>query len=231
MDVSLKAVIFDLDGVITDTAEHHYLAWKEIADELELPFTREFNENLKGVSRLESLRLLLSLDSEGKSYEEEQMNDMAFRKNEIYKRLIAGITPSDALPGIAELLDELKERGIKTAIASASKNAFAVIGNLQMESRFDIIVDAATVASSKPDPEVFLSAASQLGIKPEHCLGVEDAAAGVEAILAAGMTAVAIGRPEHFPDADRVFASTAELTVERLAEIHAAARSGRGQRG
>lgn len=217
---SMEAVIFDLDGVITDTAEHHYLAWKAIGDELKLPFTREFNEKLKGVSRLESLRLLLSLSSTPLHYSDEQLHELAERKNELYKQLIATIKPTDVLPGISELLADLKQRGIKTAIASASKNAFAVIRNLQMGQQFDVIVDAATIKNSKPDPEVFLAAAEQLGVAPQACVGVEDAVAGVDAIIAAHMTAIAIGQKEHFPHAHHVYESTAELNVEQLLHIY-----------
>ncbi|TLS49112.1 beta-phosphoglucomutase [Paenibacillus antri] len=218
MNPSLKAVVFDLDGVITDTAEHHYLAWKAIGDELGLPFTRSFNENLKGVSRMESLRLLLSLSKEPLRFTEEQLEALATRKNELYKRLIMEITPQDALPGIPELLDELKRRGVKTAIASASKNAFTVIDNLRMNDRFDCIVDAAQIRNSKPDPEVFLKAAELLGVEPEACVGVEDAVAGVEAIRAANMASIAIGDAAAFPEADLVLPSTGELTVERVRE-------------
>jgi len=220
MTKPLEAVIFDLDGVITDTAEHHYLAWKAIGDELGLPFTREFNENLKGVSRLESLRLLLSLSPTPLQLSDEQLNELATRKNELYKELIASIKPSDVLPGIPELLAELKQQGIKTAIASASKNAFSVIANLQMEGQFDIIVDAAKIKNSKPDPEVFLAAAEQLGVTPVNCVGIEDAVAGVDAILAANMTAIAIGNKEHFPHAHHVYSSTSQLNAEGLRKIH-----------
>ena len=220
MSDKLQAVIFDLDGVITDTAEHHYLAWKAIGDELNLPFTREFNENLKGVSRLESLRLLLSLSPVELNYSEEQLNALAERKNDLYKELIAQIKPSDVLPGIPELLGQLKRLGIKTAIASASKNAFSVIKNLKMEEQFDTIVDAAKIKNSKPDPEVFLAAAEQLGVKPEACVGIEDAVAGVEAIRSAHMTAVAIGKKEHFPHAHAIYNSTAELNADALIELH-----------
>jgi len=216
MNEPVKAVVFDLDGVITDTAEHHYLAWKAIGDELGLPFTREFNENLKGVSRMESLRLLLSLSKEPLHFTDEQLNELADRKNELYKELIMEIKPEDALPGIPELLAELKRHGIKTAIASASKNAFTVVGNLRMNEAFDVIVDAAAIRNSKPDPEVFLKAAELLGVEPEACVGVEDAVAGVQAINAANMAAIAIGDRESFPHADLVLSSTKELTLEQV---------------
>ncbi|MCR8657074.1 beta-phosphoglucomutase [Paenibacillus endoradicis] len=215
----VKAVIFDLDGVITDTAEHHYLAWKAIGDELGLPFTREFNEKLKGVSRMESLRLLLSLSKEPLSFTDEELDNLATRKNEIYKQLILEIKPEDVLPGIPELLVELKQNGIKTAIASASKNAFTVIDNLQMNDQFDVIVDAATIVNSKPDPEVFLRAAELLEVDPIDCVGVEDAVAGVEAIKSAHMVAIAIGPAEAFPHADLVLSSTKSLDLQQV--IHA----------
>lgn len=216
MNASVKAVVFDLDGVITDTAEHHYLAWKTIGDELGLPFTRTFNENLKGVSRMESLRLLLGLSPEPLRLTPKELEALADRKNELYKQLIMGIRPEDALPGIPELLDELKRRGVRTAIASASKNAFAVINNLRMNDAFDAIVDAATIRHSKPDPEVFSRAAEMLGMAPEACVGVEDAAAGVLAIRAANMAAVAIGDPEALGDADIILPSTKDLTLDTI---------------
>lgn len=225
MEPTLKAVIFDLDGVITDTAEHHYLAWKAIGDELGLPFTRAFNENLKGVSRMESLRLLLSLAETPLQLADEQLNELADRKNELYKQLIRRIRPEDALPGIPELLEALRRQGVRTAIASASKNAFTVIDNLGMNDAFDAIVDAATVRNSKPDPEVFLRAAEMLGVEPADCVGVEDAAAGVEAIAAANMASVAIGDARSFPHADVVLASTRELTPSLLRQAFERKRS------
>lgn len=127
MDQVLKAVIFDLDGVITDTAEYHYQAWKAIAEELNIPFTREFNENLKGVSRIDSLKLLLGQANPPADYSEAEMNELADRKNRLYVELIGSITPADLLPGIDRFLSELREAGIKTGIASASKNAPAVL--------------------------------------------------------------------------------------------------------
>ena len=217
---TIQAVIFDLDGVITDTAEQHFQAWKTIADELGIPFTRAFNENLKGVSRMDSLRLLLSQAESPLDYTLEQMDEWADRKNKIYQRLIEEITPGDILPGIAEFLTELQQRGIKTAIASASKNAFTVMNRLELTDAFDHIVDASLIQNTKPDPEVFLKAAEVLGVEPGRCVGVEDAVAGVHAIKAAGMFAVAIGAPEAFPHADFILPRTDELTWDRLAEVY-----------
>ncbi|MDF9843391.1 MULTISPECIES: beta-phosphoglucomutase [unclassified Paenibacillus] len=213
----LQAVIFDLDGVITDTAEYHYQAWVIIAKELGIPFTREFNENLKGVSRHDSLKLLLGQAASPRDYSPEELEDLATRKNELYKELIEKVTPADVLPGISQLLSELRVHGIKAGIASASKNAFTVVHRLGMEDQFGIIVDAGKLKRNKPDPEVFLTAAAALGVKPEACIGVEDAAAGVDAIKAAGMFAVAIGPHETFPHADIVLSDTSLLTLDLLA--------------
>ncbi|MEK5253617.1 beta-phosphoglucomutase [Paenibacillus sp. FSL F4-0125] len=212
----IQAVIFDLDGVITDTAEYHYQAWGMIAKELGLPFTREFNENLKGVSRIASLELLLGQAAIPHTYSPEEMEKMATRKNEFYQQLIQQVTPADVLPGISELLTELKAHGVKTGIASASKNAFTVIRLLGMEKDFGVIVDAAKLARNKPDPEVFLTAAASLGLDPQFCVGVEDAVAGVEAIKAAGMFAVYISLQENLSIADMNLNHTAELNYSEL---------------
>ncbi|MDH6373879.1 beta-phosphoglucomutase [Paenibacillus sp. VTT E-133280] len=212
----IQAVIFDLDGVITDTAEYHYQAWGMIAKELSLPFTREFNENLKGVSRIASLELLLGQATTLHTYSPEEMEEMANRKNEFYQQLIKQLTPADVLPGISELLAELKNHGVKTGIASASKNAFTVIRLLGMEKDFGVIVDAAKLARNKPDPEVFLTAADALDVDPQFCVGVEDAVAGVEAIKAAGMFAVYISLQESLSIADMNLNNTAELNYSEL---------------
>lgn len=212
----IQAVIFDLDGVITDTAEHHYLAWKSIADTLHINFTREFNENLKGVSRMDSLKLLLSQAEVEIKLTDDQLMQLAEQKNEIYQQLIESITPNDILPGINEFIAELQQQGIKTAIASASKNAFTVIDHLQLSHAFEVIVDARTIKNSKPDPEVFLEAASLLGVDPHHCIGIEDAVAGVQAIKSAEMFAVAIGRSEAFIHADMVLPNTKGLSLDKV---------------
>ncbi|KAA1186246.1 beta-phosphoglucomutase [Paenibacillus sp. B2(2019)] len=221
----IQAVIFDLDGVITDTAEYHYQAWGMIAKELSLPFTREFNENLKGVSRIASLELLLGQAATPNTYSPEEMEEMATRKNEFYQQLIQQVTPADVLPGISELLAELKDHGVKTGIASASKNAFTVIRLLGMEKDFGVIVDAAKLARNKPDPEVFLTAADALGVDPQFCVGVEDAVAGVEAIRAAGMFAVYISIQESLSIADMNLNHTAELNYSELNQQFAAAKN------
>ncbi|MDH6671430.1 beta-phosphoglucomutase [Paenibacillus sp. LBL] len=215
---SLKAVIFDLDGIITDTAEYHYQAWKATATELGIPFTREFNENLKGVSRMDSLMLLLSQAETPVNYSEGELVQLADRKNKLYVELIETITPADLLPGVTEFVADIRAAGLKTAIASASKNAIAVLTRLGVMDQFDVIVDVTKLTNNKPDPEIFLTAAAQLGVEPADCIGVEDAASGVDAIKGAGMFAVAIGNAAHFPHADIVLDSTSQLNFRELAQ-------------
>ncbi|WP_214796918.1 beta-phosphoglucomutase [Exiguobacterium sp. s5] len=215
---TIEAVIFDLDGVITDTAEYHYLAWKQLGEELDIPFDREFNETLKGVSRTDSLERILALGGRQDDFTPDEKAELAQKKNEHYVELIRHISSDDLLPGIISFLDEIKEAGLKIGMASASKNAFAVVDALGVRHYFDHIVDAATVAESKPHPEVFLKAASALGVKPEHAIGVEDAAAGVTAIKAANMFAVAVGEESMLGHADLIVASTDELSLARILE-------------
>nr|WP_233426224.1 beta-phosphoglucomutase [Paenibacillus massiliensis] len=211
---TLKAVIFDLDGVITDTAEYHYLAWENLANELGLPFDRQFNEKLKGVSRMESLELILSLRDT--VYTDEQKHRLAVKKNEVYKEMIKKITPADLLPGIENLLMELREAGIRTALASASKNAPFILDRLEAAHYLDHVVDVNMIASGKPDPEIFLTGAARLGVEPTQCIGIEDAEAGIQAILAAGMYAVGVGAPAQMQKADLIVSSTAELSLSLL---------------
>ncbi|MCM3268671.1 beta-phosphoglucomutase [Paenibacillus elgii] len=216
MNIPVQAVIFDLDGVITDTAEYHYEAWKVLAEELGIPFTREFNEELKGISRMESLEKILVLGGKAHDFTEEQKNALADKKNEHYLTLIQNISPADVLPGINEFIAEIEARGLKIGLASASKNALAVLESLGLKDKFHAIVDAKTVLRGKPDPEIFLKAAHLLEVEPGACIGVEDAAAGVEAIKGAGMFAVAIGAQELFANADLVYESTAGLSLEAI---------------
>lgn len=212
----MKAVIFDLDGVITDTAEYHYLAWKSLADELNLPFDKEFNEKLKGVSRMESLELILSLGD--MAYSDEEKKALAEKKNDLYKEMIAKVTPADLLPGIESLLKELQEAGIGTALASASKNAPFILDRLGVTHYFNHVVDVNLIKQGKPDPEIFLTGAAKLGVLPEDCVGIEDAEAGIESILSAGMYAVGVGTPAQMQKADLIVSSTAELSLSLLKE-------------
>ncbi|WP_160032097.1 beta-phosphoglucomutase [Paenibacillus sp. An7] len=212
----MKAVIFDLDGVITDTAEYHYLAWKSLADELNLPFDKEFNEKLKGVSRMESLEFILSLGDA--AYSDEEKKALAEKKNDLYKEMIAKVTPADLLPGIEALLKELQEAGIGTALASASKNAPFILDRLGVTHYFNHVVDVNLIKQGKPDPEIFLTGAAKLGVLPEECVGIEDAEAGIESILSAGMYAVGVGTPAQMQKADLIVSSTAELSLSLLKE-------------
>ena len=212
----IKAVIFDLDGVITDSAKYHYKAWKRLADKLGIPFDEEYNEKLKGVSRLESLDLILENGPSKEFYTKEEKIAFAEEKNDYYKELISTMTPADILPGIYRFLEELKANDIKTAIASVSRNAFYIIDRLELNDYFDYIVDASKVKNAKPHPDVFLAAAKAIGVKPEECLAIEDAKAGIMAIKAANMKAVGVGTYEQMQGADIILKGTEELSLSKL---------------
>ena len=209
-----EAVIFDLDGVLVDTARAHFAAWKAIADELGVPFDEAFNEALKGVDRMGSLDLILARAPRAVTAAEREA--LAERKNAHYRRLIARFGPGDLLPGARDALDAARARGLALALASASRNAPELLQRLGVAHRFDVVVDPATLARGKPDPEIFLRAAAALRIAPERCLGVEDANAGVAAIKAAGMTALGVGETRVLPQADRVVAGLAEVDWSAL---------------
>lgn len=210
----LEAVIFDLDGVITDTAEYHYLAWKKTAEKVGVPFDKDFNEKLKGIGRMESLELIL--EQSDRSFTEAEKIQLAKEKNDLYVELIQNITPSEILPGILSLLKELKENNIKVGLASASKNAFAVVNKLEIAQYFDYIADSAMIKKGKPDPEIFMDVADALNISYKNCVGVEDAEAGIQAIKAANMFAIGIGDVKHLNKADITLSSTKELTLDLL---------------
>ncbi len=197
-----KAVIFDLDGVITDTAHYHYLAWKRLAESEGVAFDEAFNEQLKGIDRMGSLELILA--GAERAYSAQEKVALAQAKNAHYQELIATMSDADLLPGALEALDAVRAAGLKTGLASVSKNAFTVLERLGIRDRFDDVVDAALLANSKPDPEIFLTAARHLGVAPADCLGVEDAVAGVAAIKAAGMFALGVGRVSTLVEADMV---------------------------
>ncbi|PZD94466.1 beta-phosphoglucomutase [Paenibacillus sambharensis] len=218
MSKLLQAFIFDLDGVITESAEYHYLAWKALAEELGITFDRAFNEELKGVSRMESLEKILVLGGRQDEFTPEQKASLAAKKNDHYGTLIQQITPADILPGIAPLLAEIRSRNLKLGLASVSRNAFTVMASLGLKDEFDVIVDAAEIKRGKPDPEIFLTAAQLLGVEPSACIGVEDAVVGVEAIKGAGMFAVGIGSEETLAKADLVYAHTGLLSYAEIVE-------------
>ena len=199
---SVRAFIFDLDGVLTDTAELHFQAWKRLADEEGVAFTREDNERLRGVSRRQSLEYLL----QGRSVSEDQVQALMTRKNDYYRQMIQRITPNDLLPGAGELVSEIRQAGLKIAIASASRNAKEVIERLGIAGEMDAVSDGYSVEQPRPAPDLFLHAAKQLGVPPGQCVVVDDAAAGVEAARAAGMSVVGLGPVARVGSAYVVFA-------------------------
>ncbi|EAC3422729.1 beta-phosphoglucomutase [Listeria monocytogenes] len=218
MTTALKGVVFDLDGVITDTAHYHYLAWKKTAESIGIEFDEAFNENLKGVSRIDSLLLILKKDDRENDFTEEQIEALAADKNDFYVSLLKEITPADVLPGIKELIVDLKKQNLKCAIASVSKNARTVLSALEMEQEFDYIVDAAKITKSKPDPEIFVEACRGLGLETSEVVGIEDAQAGIEAINAAGIVSVGVG--SGLRDADMTVKSTGLLDLRILEILH-----------
>ena len=208
----IRGFIFDLDGVLTDTAEYHYRAWKRLADEEGIPFTREDNEHLRGIPRRESLILILK----GRTYPEEKIQEMMERKNNYYLEYIREIKPTDLLPGARELLDEIRQAGLKSALGSASKNAPDVVRRLGIAGLLDAVSHGGSVTRQKPAPDLFLHAANQLGLQPNECVVVEDAAAGIEAGRAGGFHTLGLGPRERVGNAEVVMDS---LKNVRLNEI------------
>jgi kojibiose phosphorylase len=215
----IQGAIFDLDGVLTDTSELHYQAWKRLADEEGLPFNRKDNEALRGIPRRESLLLILK----GRELPEEKIQELMRRKNHYYQESIQNLTPGDLLPGAPQFLRDVRSNGVKIAIGSASKNARAVIDKLGIGSLIDAISDGNSVNRQKPAPDLFLHAASQLSVEPHHCVVFEDAESGVAAALAGGMWAVGIGPQSRVGEAHLVISGLNEVTwpdlLERL-QVH-----------
>jgi len=208
-----EAIIFDLDGVLTDTSEYHYQAWKRLADEEGIPFTREENdEHLRGVSRRESLMYIIR----GRNYSEAQIQEMMDRKNRYYTEMIKSMTPNDLVAGGRDLLNEIRAAGIKSAIASSSKNAHTVLERLDITNLFDGVADGNSVVNTKPAPDLFVYAAGLVRVPTTACLGVEDADAGIEAIKNAGMQALGIGPAERFHRADKVLPTLANKHLQDM---------------
>ena len=197
-----KGVLFDLDGVITDTAEFHYHAWKKLGNEIGISIDRVFNEQLKGVSREDSLQLLLK-----------------YGKNDYYLEMIQAITPEDVYPGILSLLTELREANIKIALASASKNGPFLLEKMQLTPLFDAIANPADVQAGKPAPDIFILAAKEIDLTPAECLGIEDAKAGIQAILASGAQPVGVGRKEELGEGLPIVPETSALTFDYLKKV------------
>ncbi|MFM5716047.1 beta-phosphoglucomutase [Aeromonas allosaccharophila] len=212
--MKLEAVVFDLDGVITDTAHYHFVAWRDMALGLGIHIDEAFNERLKGVSRLDSLRLILAHGGKADLFSDAELEAIATRKNEHYVNLLSALSPADILPGIAELLRELRQNGIRIGLASVSKNAPQVLAALGLTDAFDYCADAAKLTHSKPHPEIFLTACAGLGVTPAQAIGVEDAQAGVISIKAAGLYAVGVG--SQLEGVDWLVPCTSHLTLPAL---------------
>jgi kojibiose phosphorylase len=211
----VRGLIFDLDGVITNTAELHYRAWQRLADEEGLPFDRRSNEALRGISRRESLRLVLN----GKPVSEARAHTLMNHKNRYYRESLKALSPRDVLPGAIELLDAARERGVSVALASASKNAREVLDRLGIADRFDAICDGNAVSAAKPAPDLFLAAASAIGLDPSTCVVFEDAADGVKAARAAGMRVVGIGPDDRVGEADLILPDLARADLDVVLSV------------
>ncbi|HUO99788.1 MAG TPA: beta-phosphoglucomutase [Rhizomicrobium sp.] len=210
----IEACLFDLDGVIVDTAKYHFIAWRQIAEELGFVFTEKDNERLKGVSRQRSLDILLEVG--GISPGAEAKEKLAARKNGIYLDYIRKLSPQEILPGAESFLKACRAQGLKTALATASRNSALILDLLKIRALFDAVVDGNKVKRTKPDPEVFLLCAKELGVAPAACVVFEDAEAGIAAARAAGMFSVGIGKPAILKLANIVAPGLAELSVEEV---------------
>jgi beta-phosphoglucomutase len=214
--VKIKACLFDLDGVIVDTAKYHFIAWKEMAAELCFDFTEAENELLKGVSRMRSLDILLGIGKITKT--DSEKHALAEKKNQRYLEYVHQMTEKEILPGVTRFLIDLRNHGILIALGSASKNAPLILERIQLSDQFDAIVDGNAVSKAKPDPEVFLRCAELLKVKPAECLVLEDAQAGIEAARNGGMNVIGIGSPNHLSGADQIIPGFENLDFKLLTE-------------
>lgn len=212
-----KAFIFDLDGVIVDTAKFHFLAWKKLADDLGIPFTEHDNEQLKGVSRVRSLEIILNMGGVNMAEEEKLVH--LKEKNEDYLSYISEMTQADVLPDVPKVLNFLKSRHVPVALGSASKNAKQILEKVGLLDIFDAIVDGNEVSKAKPDPEVFLIAAQKVGTKPENCVVFEDAIAGIQAANQANMLSIGIGETAVLNEAKFVFHNFTEISIDFLEKL------------
>jgi len=215
--MSIQGVIFDLDGVLVSTDEYHYLGWKRLADEEGIPFTRVDNHRQRGVSRMESLEIVL--EKGARTYSEAEKREMAERKNRYYVESLQALSPDEALPGAIGLLEALKHQGFRLAVGSGSRNAPLIMKKVDICRYFDTVVEGNDITRGKPDPEVFLLAAERLGLAPAQCLVVEDAEAGVAAARAGCMRCIGIGDPALVGAADRVVGSVSEITVSMISQV------------
>lgn len=213
----IRGCIFDLDGVIVDTAYYHFLAWKRLAHELGYHLTERDNEKLKGVSRMESLNVILNLAAISLNEEHKQL--LANKKNIWFNDYIERMTPDEIFPGVQELVSCMKKAGLRVGLASSSKNAKTVLQQLRIQSEFHAVVDGSMINRTKPDPEIFLLTAEKIGIHPGCCVVIEDAEAGVEAALAAGMKCIGIGSSLMLGKAHKVFPKTSDINLSTLVEL------------
>jgi len=211
-----KGLLFDLDGVIVDTAKYHYLAWKEIAKELGIDFTEEDNERLKGVSRIRSFEIILEIG--GKTMSQEEIEEWCTKKNDVYLTYIKKLEEDEILPGVRTFLEDVKKKGYKISLGSASKNSNLILERLGLLDVFDEIIDGTKTTKAKPDPEVFVLGAKALGFACEDCIVFEDAVAGIEAAHLGGMQAVGIGSKERLPEADYNIPGFLDITIEEIEE-------------
>lgn len=211
-----KGFVFDLDGVITDTAKYHFIAWQALAKELGITIDLAFNEQLKGISRMDSLERILAFGQQAEKFTEQEKQALAEKKNTHYVELLQSLTPSDLLPGVKAFLDQAKALNIPCAIASASKNAPFILEKLGVKEDFQAIVDPNTLSKGKPDPEIFLKACQLIQVEPNDAIGFEDAQAGIQGIKAAGMYAIGVSAGEPLTGADQIIHSFTEITAEKL---------------
>ncbi len=214
---AIDACIFDLDGVIVDTATYHYKAWKRLANEMGFDLTEKQNEQLKGVSRMKSLDILLQIGNINLSDKEKAKK--AEIKNQWYRAYIKEMKPVDILPGTIKLMEELKEEHIKIAIGSASKNARTIIERIKIEQYLETIIDGNKITQAKPDPEIFLLAAQEMNVTPENCIVFEDARSGVQAANNAGMKSIGVGNPDTLTEADYVIKGLNDMNLSLLQDI------------
>lgn len=212
----IEACIFDLDGVIVDTAKYHFIAWKALAEELGFEFTLEDNERLKGVSRMRSLEILLEIGK--RQFSDAEKRAMAEKKNALYVSYIEKMTPQEILPGVQPFLQQIRSKGIRVALGSASKNSPMILRQIGLSGLFDVVVDGNSITEAKPNPEVFLQGAQQLGVRPEHCVVFEDAIAGIEAARNARMYCVGIGDEKTLQRADLVIPGFQDFSYDKLLE-------------
>ncbi len=208
--MNIKGVIFDLDGVIVFTDKYHYMAWKKMADDMGIYFDEEINNRLRGVSRMESLEIILE-NYHGEPLSEEKKIELATKKNGIYRKLLETMTRADVSDEVRETLDSLHQRGIKVALGSSSKNAKFILEKVELLDAFDAISDGTNITNSKPDPEVFVKAADFIHLKPSECAVVEDAFSGIDAAKSGNMYAVAIGDATNYDKADYKINSFSEI--------------------